>query len=126
MAIALHRPDAERADLLVRLGDAQLRAGDPQAQDTLAQGADLARRSGAHELLIRAALASNTGFMRIDPRAPEYLATVEAAVAVADPADTATYARLLALLAQSLVFTPRRRAPGRVGAQGARAGRRAS
>ena len=36
MAIAMHRPDAERADLLVRLGEAQLRAGDPQAQDTLA------------------------------------------------------------------------------------------
>ena len=106
MAIAMHRPDAERADLLVRLGEAQLRAGDPQAQDTLAEGADLARRSGAHDSLIRAALASNPGFMRVDPRAPEYLATVEAAVAVADAADTATYARLLALLAQSLVWTP--------------------
>ncbi|MCU1464217.1 MAG: ATPase [Actinomycetia bacterium] len=106
MAIATHRPDAECADLLVRLGDAQLRAGDPEAQDTVAQGADLARRSGARDALIRAALASNPGFMRLDPRAPEYLATVEAAVAVADQADTATYARLLALLAQCLVFTP--------------------
>jgi tetratricopeptide (TPR) repeat protein len=106
MAIALHRPDAERAELLVRLGDAQLRAGNPQGQDTIAEGADLARRSGAHEPLIRAALASNPGFMQIDPRAAEYLATVEAAVAVADKTDTATYARLLALLAQSLVYTP--------------------
>ena len=44
--------------------------------------------------------------MRVDPRAREYLATVEAAVAVADRADTATYARLLALLAQCLVWTP--------------------
>ncbi len=105
IAVAIHRPDAERADLLVRLGSARLRAGDPQAQDTLAEGADLARRSGAHDSLIRAALASNPGFMRIDPRAPEYLATVEAAVAVADETDTATYARLLALLAQSLVWT---------------------
>ncbi len=106
MATAMHRPDAERADLLVRLGEAQFRAGEPHAQDTLAEGADLARRSGAHDPLIRAALASNPGFMRIDPRAPEYLATVEAAVAVADEADTATYARLLALLAQTLVWTP--------------------
>jgi len=31
---------------------------------------------------------------------------VEAAVAAADPSDTSTYARLLALLSQSLVFTP--------------------
>ena len=106
IAIAMHRPDAERADLLVRLGNAQVRAGDPQAQDTLAEGADLARRSGAHEPLIRAALASNIGFMRIDPRAPEYLATVDAAVAVVDTTDTVTYARLLALLAQTLVWTP--------------------
>ncbi len=44
--------------------------------------------------------------MQIDPRAPEYLATVEAAIAVVDAADTATYSRLLALLAQTLVWTP--------------------
>ena len=106
IAIAMHRPDAERADLLVRLGEAQLRAGDPQAQDTIAEAADLARRSGAGDSLIRAAFASNLGIMRLDPRAAEYLATVEAAVAVADRADTATYARLLALLAQTLVSTP--------------------
>ena len=104
-AIAMHRPDAERADLLVRLGDAQLRAGDLQAPATVAEGADLARRSGAHDALVRAALASNRGFPRADPRASEYLDIVEAAVAVADQADTATYARLLALLAQCLVFT---------------------
>ena len=106
MATALHRPDAERADLLVRLGDAQHRAGHPDALDSLAQGADLARQSGADGSLIRAALASNRGFARIDPRAHEFLATVEAAVAVADPAETATYAQLLALLAQSLALTP--------------------
>ncbi len=90
----------------MRLGEAQFRAGDPQAQDTLAQGADLARRSGAYALLVRAVLASNQGFMRGDQHATEYLAAVEAAVAVADQADTATYARLLALLAQCLVWTP--------------------
>jgi hypothetical protein len=106
MAMALGRPDAEQADLLVRLGDAQHRSGDPQALDTLEQGADLARRSGAHDPLLRAAIAEDRGFMRLDSRAPAYLATVEAALTVADPADTATYARLLALLAQSLTYTP--------------------
>ena len=105
-AIALHRPEAERADLMVRLGEAQHRAGDPQGLDMLAHGAELARRNGASDTLIRAAFASNVGYMRLDPNAPEYMATVEAAVAVADPADVATYARLLALLAQSLHFTP--------------------
>ncbi len=44
--------------------------------------------------------------MRTDAGAPEFLAIVEAAVAVADRSDTWTYARLLALLSQSLVYTP--------------------
>lgn len=106
MAIALDRPDQERADLLVRLGDAQHRSGAAEALATLGEGAELARRSGAHHALIRAAIAADRGFLRLDNRAPEYRAIVEAAVEVADPADTATYARLLALLAQCLIQTP--------------------
>jgi predicted ATPase/DNA-binding SARP family transcriptional activator len=106
MAIALDRPDADRADLLVRLGDAQHRSGVPEALETLEEGAELALRSGADGALIRAAIAADRGFMRLDNRAPEYLAIVEAAVAVADPTDIATYARLLALLGQSVIYTP--------------------
>ena len=106
IAIALDRPDAERAGLLVRLGDAQHRSGDTQALDTLEEGARLAQRSGAREALVRAAFAADRGFMRLDNGAPEYLATVEAALAVTDPADVATYARLRALLARSLMYTP--------------------
>ncbi len=56
IAIALERPGAEQADLLVRLGDAQHRSGDTQALETLEQGARLAQRTGAHEALVRAAL----------------------------------------------------------------------
>ncbi len=106
LEIALDRPDAERADLLVRLGDAQHRAGEAQALDTLEEGARLARRSGAHDVLVRAAIAADRGFMLLDNRAPEYLEMVEAALAVADPADVATFARLRALLAWSLMYTP--------------------
>ncbi|MDQ1455768.1 MAG: hypothetical protein QOH28_1388 [Actinomycetota bacterium] len=106
IAIALDRPAAARADLLVRLGDAQHRAGDTQALATLEEGARLAQRSGAREALVRAAFAADRGFMRLDNGAPEYLATVEAALAVTDPADIATYARLRALLARSLMYTP--------------------
>ena len=69
-------------------------SGDTQALDTLEEGARLAQRSGAHEALVRAAFAADRGFMRLDNGAPEYLATVEAALAVTDPADVATYARL--------------------------------
>ena len=106
IAIALDRPAVERSELLVRLGEAQHTAGDTQALDTLVEGARLAQRCGAHAALVRAVFAADRGFMRIDDGAPEYLATVEAALAVTDPADVPIYARLRALLARSLLYTP--------------------
>jgi DNA-binding SARP family transcriptional activator len=105
--VALECPDVERADLLVRLGTSLHRAGDPEAYATLMEGADLARRCGAHAVLVRAALATDRGFMQVGAFAPQQLAIVEAAVAGADTDDVATHARLLALYAQTLVHTPR-------------------
>ena len=61
MAIAMHRPDAERADLLVRLGEAQLRAGDPQAQDT-------ARARCRPRPPQRRARLAHPGCARVEPR----------------------------------------------------------
>ncbi len=104
---ALERPDAERADLVVRLGEAMHRAGDPDAYVTLQEGAELAKRCDARAVLVRAALATDRGFMQLGAFAPQQLEIVEAAVAVAEPDDVATYARLLALFAQSLIHTPR-------------------
>jgi tetratricopeptide (TPR) repeat protein len=106
IAEELDRPDAERADLMVRLGEAQHVAGDPEALDNLEKGAALARRSGNYDTQIRAVLAADRGFMRLDD-APSHLAMVEAAVAAADPTDLTNYARLLAILAMSLTYTPR-------------------
>ncbi|MCU1398850.1 MAG: hypothetical protein JWN62_1959 [Acidimicrobiales bacterium] len=106
-ATALGRSDEELADLMVRLGEAQLRAGDPLALTTLSAGADIAVRCGADSVLIRAALGSDRGFMRLGEFAPEQLQMVEAALAAADPSDVETYARLLALFGQSLVHTTR-------------------
>jgi len=105
-AEALLRPDAQCADLLVRLGHAQYRAGDPRAQANLVRGAKLARRSGQSQTLIRAALVADLGVLRVDSLAREHSEVVESALQVADPADTATYARLLAVLSKSLTFTP--------------------
>lgn len=105
-AEALHRPEAERAELLVRLGDARHRAGDPDGFGTLAQAAYLAGRSGNTTALIAAALAADRGFVRLDSRASDYLGMVEAAASAATPGDVETRARLLALLAQTLVYTP--------------------
>ncbi len=102
---ALNHSGRDRADLLVRLGRAQRRAGDPAAFGTLARAAEAARTSANHEALIEAVLAADRGFMYVGGNAAEYLRLVEAAVTVAGPSDLATRARLLALLAQSLVYT---------------------
>jgi tetratricopeptide (TPR) repeat protein len=55
---------------------------------------------------VQAVFAADRGFMLLDQRAPEYLALVEAALAVTDRSDVPTYARLQALLARSLMYTP--------------------
>jgi len=106
LATELELVGVERADLLVRLGDAQHRAGATDALSTLAEGARLAQRYGAREPLVRAALAADRGYMRVDNDAPEYLEIVEAALAVTDPDDIETFAPLQALLARSLMYTP--------------------
>jgi len=105
-AEALHRPDAQRADLLVRLGHAQHRAGDPAAEATLLAGGELARACGDDGALVRAALVTDLSVPRLERLAKDNLDFVEAAVVAAGSSDTGTYARLLALLARCLTFTP--------------------
>ncbi|HJQ41578.1 MAG TPA: AAA family ATPase [Jatrophihabitantaceae bacterium] len=105
--IAVGRPDAERAGLEVRLGTALHRSGDPTAYATLQEAAELAQRAGASDVLVRAALATDRGFLQLGTFAPQQLAIVEAAVEVVDPADVGTHARMLALYAQCLIHTPR-------------------
>jgi hypothetical protein len=51
-------------------------------------------------------LVADLGVPRWDSFAREHSEVVESALEVADPADTANYARLLALLSESLTFTP--------------------
>src|SRR5206468_3678558 len=79
---------------------------DTQALETLEAGARLAQRAGATEVQVRAAFAGDREYVRIDEGAPAYLAMVEAALTAVDAADVATYARLQALLARSLMLTP--------------------
>jgi DNA-binding SARP family transcriptional activator len=99
-------PEAERAELQARLGEAQHRAGDPRARDTLLSAAATARKVGSGDVLVRAALANDRGFSA--PRTPDVaqLEVLDAAIAAADPVDVSTRARLLALRAQELVHTP--------------------
>jgi hypothetical protein len=108
-ANALDRPETERADLLVKLGQAQTHAGDPTALDSICQAADLAQACGDDATLIRAALALDRGSVR-DGWWAEQLAIVEAAVGRSGNADLDTRTRLTALLAVSLWQTdPARR-----------------
>lgn len=99
-------PEAERAELEARLGEAQHRAGDPRARATLLTAARTARKVGAVDVMVRAALANDRGFS--SPRVPdvEQLELLEAAIRGVTPADPSTTARLLALRSQELIHTP--------------------
>jgi DNA-binding SARP family transcriptional activator len=104
-ATELGLPEPDRADLLVRLGEAEHRAGTPTALETISAGAELAERCEAGPTLVRAALATDRGWMTVSSFAPKQLAIVEAALARIDDGDPDARARVLALLAQSLVHT---------------------
>ena len=98
----LDGPGHERADVLVRLGHAQQQADDPGALATLTEAAALARRCGATAIVAQAALATDRGFLRLSSAAPAQVAILQSALDVVT-ADPAMRARLLALLAESLV-----------------------
>ncbi len=101
-------PEVE-ADLLVRLGRAQHRAGQP-ARETLLRAAEIARRCGADGILIQAALATDRGILGANVDLA-LIDVIEAAITAADAADDrvdeATLARLLALFGRELTHTDR-------------------
>ena len=121
----LGRPEAERAAAVVRLGEAEYRAGHPTGLTTLQEGALLAERCGADEVLLRAALAIDPGsILRLGTFAPQQLAIAEAAIARVGETDLAVRARVEALLAHSLLHTdqaPRRTAAAMAALELARA-----
>lgn len=102
-ATAVRADDGVRADVLVRLGEAEQRAGIAGGLDRLVEAGELARRSGRADCLVRAALSTDRGFVRLGDFVPTQLGLVEAALAVVDPGDADTRARLLALLGECLV-----------------------
>jgi class 3 adenylate cyclase len=97
-----------RLDLLVSLGEAEQRAGDPASRRTLFEAAGLARELGDPAALARAALANSRGVMFaaagwVDE---ELVAVLEDALDIAGPTDSAMRARLLAKLGLELHFGP--------------------
>ncbi|HKY75093.1 MAG TPA: AAA family ATPase [Acidimicrobiia bacterium] len=97
-----------RLGLMVSLGEAEQRAGDPASRRTLFEAAGLARDLADGAMLARAALANSRGVMFaaagwVDE---ELVAALEAALDLAGPGDSAMRARLLAKLGLELHFAP--------------------
>src|SRR5207237_718888 len=107
LAASEGRPDeARRLELLLALGEAQRRSGDPVHRETLLVAGRLAGQRGDAAALAWAAL-SNTramfmgNFGWVDA---ERVAVLEAALAAAEEGDSPVRARLLATLALELTF----------------------
>ena len=102
--------DAQRAQLLVLLGEAQHRMGDPGYRATVLEGARLAERIGDTYGLARAALAGYRGMwswsLGVDR---ERVAALEAALRAWEGHEHLVRARLLANLAVELMFVDRQR-----------------
>jgi class 3 adenylate cyclase/tetratricopeptide (TPR) repeat protein len=96
----------EHRELLLGLGEAQLQAGRPEFRETLLEAAASAQADGDGERLVRAAVANSRGYFSsagfVDE---ERVAVLEAALEHAPPDDPCR-ARLLALLAAELLWSP--------------------
>jgi tetratricopeptide (TPR) repeat protein len=105
--------DGRRVGLLIALGEAQRRAGDPAHRETLLEATRLAGDRGDAEALARAALANSRGnlFSSMGKVDTERVAALEAALEAVGLDDTPTRARLLATLGLELTYTgdPERR-----------------
>ena len=100
--------DSRRVELLIGLGEAQRRAGDPSYSETLLNAARLASQLGNASALARAALANTrghmwTGILQVDADRVE---TLEAALAAVGEDDLPVRARLLATLGLELSWQP--------------------
>ncbi|HEV3401273.1 MAG TPA: AAA family ATPase [Acidimicrobiales bacterium] len=92
-------------DLLIRLGEAQRRAGDPAHRETLIGACKLALEQGDADALARAALANNRGmFAIIGAVDEERTAMLEAALEAQGPEETTVRAHLMANLAVEVVY----------------------
>jgi ATP/maltotriose-dependent transcriptional regulator MalT len=106
-ALDLEPPDpGRRAELLLAVGQAQVRSGSRIARQTLLRAASAARSLGRSDLLARTALA-----FRAFARSPglvddEVVTLLEQALDQIEPGDSVLRARLLARLALQLYYAP--------------------
>ncbi|MGH8973221.1 MAG: ATP-binding protein [Acidimicrobiia bacterium] len=98
--------DELRLELLIRLGEAQRRAGQAAFRQSLLEASTLARRRGDNARLVRAVLASNRGtFSAAGEVDHEKVEALEAARAALGNDHTTERARVLATLASELTFS---------------------
>jgi class 3 adenylate cyclase/tetratricopeptide (TPR) repeat protein len=97
--------DRAHCRLLIALGEAQLRAGDPAHRETLLGASRLAGMLTDAGLLTQAALSNRRGlFSRFGPIDEEQVAAIEGALTAVGPDDSPERAKLLASLATELHF----------------------
>jgi class 3 adenylate cyclase/tetratricopeptide (TPR) repeat protein len=98
---------AERCEVLIGLGEAQLQSGEAAYRETLLDAARIASTMSDAELAARAALANNRGFSgtfgEVDA---ERLAAIDRAIELDDPPNHLRRARLLAIKALELTWDP--------------------
>ena len=99
--------DSLRLELLISLGEAERRAGDPGHRLTLLEAAELARRREDVPALVRATLANTRGLLptTVGGVDTEKVSVLQAAIGAVGDRDTRARARLLATLAVELTFT---------------------
>ncbi|MGH9011392.1 MAG: ATP-binding protein, partial [Acidimicrobiia bacterium] len=98
-------PDRDHCRVLIALGEAQRRAGDPAHRETLLSASRLAGELHDPALLTAAVLANRRGlFSRLGQVDQERVTAIELALDAVGPADSPERARLLAALATELHF----------------------
>ena len=107
------RPDErQRCELLLALGDAQTRAGDPdKAKETLQHAAGIARKLGAPEQLARAALGFPLGFggiVAVGVVDEVLIGLLEEVLVGLEGGDSPLRARVLGRLSMELYFSDSR------------------
>jgi DNA-binding SARP family transcriptional activator len=93
---------AVRTEILLSLGAVRWQGGEPGARAAFDQAADLARRRGDAESLLRAALGTAGRFYAPERPDPSHIGLLEEVIAGPASADEAVRARLLATLAQAV------------------------
>src|SRR5690625_3167827 len=102
---------AQRCDVLIGLGEAQLRCARPEYRETLLEATRLATTLSDPQRLATAALLNSRGWWSSTAQVDhERVAGIEAALAACDPDNLSVRARLLAVWAQENVRDPASRA----------------